>query len=106
MFRSLDGGKNWTNLTGQLPVKSSMNAVLSIILHPTDPKTIYILVNRVGVEISTDGGDNWALLGKPPAGDYPDLWGMAVSFKPKLMLLLNRSTPAGIWRFEAEISSK
>ncbi len=67
MYKSTDGGLTWTGL--QLPVVS--NRVTHIIVHPTEPGTVYcagfntsavaaeLSTSHLGLARSTDGGETW-----------------------------------------------
>lgn len=55
VFKTTDGGLNWTNVTGNLP-DVPVNALA---LRPNQPNEIYAGTD-VGVFISLDGGGSWA----------------------------------------------
>jgi len=61
VFKTSDAGKNWTNISGNLP-----NVPLNwITLDPANPGTIY-LASNTGVFTATDGGvvnEQWQVLG-------------------------------------------
>lgn len=54
-FRSSDGGHTWEQVAGT-PVKDE--AILSIAVHPTDPKAVWAATGA-GLYSSTDGGSSW-----------------------------------------------
>jgi uncharacterized repeat protein (TIGR01451 family) len=58
VFRTLDGGKNWTDISGNLPD----TPVNSIILDPSYPNTLYAGTD-VGAFMSYNGGTDWSALG-------------------------------------------
>jgi photosystem II stability/assembly factor-like uncharacterized protein len=65
VYQSLDGGKTWKNKG----LKDS-ERVSDIIIHPTDPNTVWVAVQgplwtsggERGLFKTTDGGDNWKLV--------------------------------------------
>ena len=58
VFRTLDGGKNWTDVSGDLPD----TPVNSLILDPSYPNTLYAGTD-VGAFVSYNGGTEWSPLG-------------------------------------------
>ncbi len=58
LFHSSDGGDTWTDL--DLPVEGS--GVYSILLHPSDPGTIYAGQDHTIIHKTTDGGKTWRRL--------------------------------------------
>lgn len=63
VFKSTDGGENWTSIDNGLPNVPTN----SIVVDPEFPQGLYI-GNDIGVYFSPDGGDNWELY----SGDLPD----------------------------------
>jgi len=64
-YRSTDGGETWARL--DLPGDNRL--VWSILIHPKDPKTIYVGTTGTQVYRSRDGGSSWTALNVPePAG--------------------------------------
>jgi photosystem II stability/assembly factor-like uncharacterized protein len=67
LFRSLDGGANWTKLN----VTSGTYRVGSVVIAPSAPSIIYAVVNTepstVNLRLfkSTNGGDTWAAVAVP-----------------------------------------
>lgn len=65
VFKSLDGGVNWTRLSGGLPNLSTTDLALD----PSDPQILYAGVGRIfghaqnGVYKTTDAGLTWTKLG-------------------------------------------
>lgn len=82
LWRSLDGGANWTEVSHNLPTTEALRA-LKLIVHPTDPNTLYmitgpdgttapkVLVPKRAVYKSTNGGSTWTL--KSPGQEALDL---------------------------------
>jgi uncharacterized repeat protein (TIGR01451 family) len=58
VFRTLDGGNTWTDISGNLPD----TPVNSIVLDPSYPNTLYAGTD-VGPFVSYNGGTDWSLLG-------------------------------------------
>jgi uncharacterized protein (TIGR03437 family) len=58
VFRTLDQGTTWSDISGNLPDVP----VTSVALHPIDSKSIYIGTD-LGVFMTADGGLTWARLG-------------------------------------------
>ncbi len=72
LWRSLDGGANWSSVTNDLPTSEALRA-LKLIVHPSDPNTLYmitgpddaispiVLIPKRALFKSTDGGNTWVL---------------------------------------------
>ena len=90
IFRSTDGGKNWT----QILKGGEWTGVIDLVFKPDDPNTLYAAAwdrqrrpwdfteGGTGSAIykSTDGGDSWSPLeGGLPGGDFVGRIGLAVS---------------------------
>ncbi len=67
LFRSMDGGKNWKELSGLRghgtgpkwqPGAGGM-CLHTVILDPTNPKRIYIAISAAGAFRTDDGGESW-----------------------------------------------
>src|SRR5262245_52330834 len=64
VYRSTDGGTNWTKLTNGLPVTSAVGRI-GLAIAPSSPNIVYALVinssgRLFGVYKTTDSGDTWA----------------------------------------------
>ncbi|MDP2722913.1 MAG: GEVED domain-containing protein [Bacteroidales bacterium] len=60
LYATIDGGSNWTNITGTLPVGSSLITYISV--KADDPLTAWVSLgeyNAYGVYETTDGGATW-----------------------------------------------
>ncbi|PLX04864.1 MAG: hypothetical protein C0595_01595, partial [Marinilabiliales bacterium] len=60
LYATTDGGTNWTNITGTLPVGSAYITYISV--KSDDPSTVWVSFggyNSLGVYETTDGGANW-----------------------------------------------
>ena len=62
VFRTFDGGKTWTDVSGNLPD----TPVNSIVLDPSFANTLYAGTD-VGAFVSYNGGTDWSVLG----GSFP-----------------------------------
>ena len=58
LFKTTDGGKSFSNISGNLPDLP----VNSVILDPSYPNTLYVGTD-VGAYVTYDGGANWSALG-------------------------------------------
>jgi len=65
VFKSIDGGANWTQLGGGLPAL----AATDVAIQPDDPQVIYAAIGHIfgsvanGIYKSINGGSTWAKLG-------------------------------------------
>ena len=57
-YRSRDGGASWE----KLPFPDAGLEVWSILIHPRDPRTMYLGTSPVAVYRSDNGGDSWRKL--------------------------------------------
>jgi Big-like domain-containing protein/sortilin (neurotensin receptor 3) len=72
LWRSLDGGANWSPVTHNLPASEALRAI-KLVVHPSDSNTLYLLTGPDGLiapnvlipkralYVSSDGGSTWAL---------------------------------------------
>jgi hypothetical protein len=72
LWKSSDGGANWTTIGHDLPTSEALRA-LKLVVHPSDPNTIYmvtgpdgliapkVLIPKRAIYKSTNGGINWML---------------------------------------------
>lgn len=80
IFRSLDGGDNWTRLANGLPEPPVQVGRIGMAIAPSDPRILYASYSdpagfEMGFYKSTDGGDSWALtLQDPLDGDSSFAW--------------------------------
>ncbi len=107
LWKTINGGSSYTALTDNLPAI----AISSIVIHPTNPNTVYILTGDgngsgrghyirhygTGVYRSTDGGDTWSETGM--------LWDLSsITFGYKMLMhpsnsnVLLAGTSTGFWR--------
>lgn len=57
LYKSTDGGNNWTNITGTLPTSSTN--IRNIIVDPSNSNNIYVSDDSSGFYKSTNGGSTW-----------------------------------------------
>jgi xyloglucan-specific exo-beta-1,4-glucanase len=73
VFKSIDGGVNWTNTTSGLPART----ITSVRIHPTDPKIVLLTFSGFStnkVYKSTNGGASWfSIHGNLPDSPVNDL---------------------------------
>lgn len=61
IYKSTDGGDNWTNVSLDLVLPFNQNAIRSIAIHPTNANKIYFAIQNF-IYQSTNGGTTWSLL--------------------------------------------
>jgi photosystem II stability/assembly factor-like uncharacterized protein len=76
MFRSDDGGENWTRVSGSHLVRQRAWYYSTITVHPTNANEVWC--PQVPMLKSVDGGETWQFVGGIPHGDNHDVW-----FDPK-----------------------
>jgi photosystem II stability/assembly factor-like uncharacterized protein len=98
VFKSPDGGKNWTPISGDLtrndkskqevaggPVQhdisgaESYDTILAITIAPTDPKVIWVGTDDGLVQVTRDGGKNWANVSVTGAPEWARVYQVGVS---------------------------
>jgi len=99
LFKSIDGGETWSDLTSKLPVDAySRSSIWDMVIDRAAPETLYLLFERVGVLVSDDGGGTWRVLGKPGELEHPAFTAMAVTFVPQPILITGIRDEGG-WRY-------
>jgi len=73
VFKTTDGGRKWTDISGNLPDAP----VDSVVLDPSYPNTLYVGTD-VGTFVTYDGGTTWGQLGT----DLPDVTVAQLSLDP------------------------
>ncbi|MGW8121589.1 YCF48-related protein [Roseivirga echinicomitans] len=62
IFKSLDGGDNWTEITNNLPERN----LYSLDISKQDPNIMYVGTRFYGIWKTVDGGANWSQVFSPP----------------------------------------
>lgn len=97
IFRSVDGGVHWQQLSVDLAKECPavrIPRVTALIIDPIEPSTLWAGIEVDGVRRSTDAGETWD---QPMAGlTNPDIHGMAISAGPTKTLWV--STNSDIFR--------
>lgn len=63
LWKTIDNGSTWTNITEGFSFISYITGVAIDHFSPATNRTLYILVQEVGLLKSTDGGENWVSTG-------------------------------------------
>jgi|SRR5579872_4516465 len=76
MYKSTDGGRNWTRLN----VSEATEEFWSVMLHPSDPNVVFAGTAPVGIHRSGDGGKSWRRVASmPELCDYSNAKGVTSS---------------------------
>ena len=70
LLKSTDAGKTWHLLANS---QFENQSLVSLAVHPTDTKTMFMAAGWSGAWTSTDGGGSWTQLDKLPGGNVCDL---------------------------------
>ena len=79
IYRSLDGGENWTELTNGLPVLPSEKGRISLAIATSNPQVLYARYadregSIQGVYKTTNGGDTWVTMNSTSLNDVGFHW--------------------------------
>lgn len=109
LYRSDDLGENWTEITSifdvadtdkwTFPPPPHIAHVKQIVFHPTDPKTIYLLIEQGAFLKSTDDGKTWSDMtnySQPDDASYRDMHRLVI--KPATPDNFVIATGVGIYR--------
>jgi len=63
LFKSIDGGETWTNLSNKKGLPKGIWGIVSVAVAPSNTDKIYSLIENAGggLFVSTDGGESWTL---------------------------------------------
>jgi hypothetical protein len=102
LFKSTDGGKNWTHLTSPVPPQTFSNRfqyVWNIVTDATNQASdVVYAATHDGIQRSTDGGTSWSFVrgNGSPNSQYTDV---AITSTGVLYATLSSEGPTkGIWR--------
>ncbi|MEW6736941.1 MAG: hypothetical protein AB1489_36975, partial [Acidobacteriota bacterium] len=93
IFTSIDGGRNFKNVTGNLPLRY----ITDIVIDPVEPMTVYVSLSgfRAGhIFKSTSGGRNWQDI----SGNLPDSPTNALVINPLNSQQLFAGTDIGLFQ--------
>jgi photosystem II stability/assembly factor-like uncharacterized protein len=93
VFRSTDGGENWTDITGNLPDAP----VNDIIIDPVLDSTLYIATD-FGVHVTRDFGLYWEMLGD----DLPNVPVVDLDFHPATRMLVAATYGRSMYSFDVD----
>ncbi len=88
VFKTMDGGQTWANVSGNLP-DAPINTLL---LSPTDPNTLYAGTD-VGPMVTTDGGATWG----PMGSGFPIVAVTSLDLNPYTAQMLASTHGRGAW---------
>jgi uncharacterized repeat protein (TIGR01451 family) len=91
VFKTIDGGKSWKDVSGSLPD----NPVNSLLLDPSDPNTLFAGTD-VGSFVTHDSGATWARLGSGLPSSA--IWQM--DYDPARGLLMAGTHGRGAWTLD------
>ncbi|HJR59258.1 MAG TPA: hypothetical protein VJ813_07670 [Vicinamibacterales bacterium] len=92
IYRSTDGGKTFTSITGDIPA-GPVNVIRE---DPSNPNTLYV-GNDFGAFITTDGGKRWQVLG----GNLPSTQVSDLVVHPRDNVIVISTYGRGVWAMDA-----
>jgi photosystem II stability/assembly factor-like uncharacterized protein len=77
LFKSIDGGTTWNQMTKGLPTTTEGLGRIGIDVSPSDPKRLYAVVDakKGGIYRSDDAGESWEMV-----SNEPRTWGRGFDF--------------------------
>jgi len=106
VFKSMDGGDTWTELTNGLPTANSQKGRIGLAIAPSNPNVLMAVYANTfgdlqGIYKTTNGGNNWTQMGA--IGSVPFMWWFGkITIDPTNInkvfapgFLLERSTDGG-----------
>jgi len=100
LFKSVDGGATWTDLSEGLKVQrySEPRQIRALVVDPADPQRVFLLGDNSALMFSGDGGQKWQLLGKPGDDTQPYFSAVEMFLTPRLVVVADREHKAP-WRY-------
>ncbi|HZH98061.1 MAG TPA: hypothetical protein VEX38_03745, partial [Fimbriimonadaceae bacterium] len=95
LYRTVDGGATWTDITGNLPDAP----IRGIARHPNNPNWLYV-GTEVGIFATEDGGATWSTTNDGPATVSVD----EVNFMHGSTTLLAATHGRGLWTSATEVA--
>ncbi len=97
VFRSVDGGRNWTAVNNGLTNPTMDLSVNAVAIDPATPSTLYIGTYN-GVFRSTDSGVTWTSVNNGYLSSYDDRNVTSLAIDPVAPANIYAGTWSGVWR--------
>ena len=91
-FHSDDDGKTWVALNQGLPEDANGDILLSsLVVHPYDPKTAWVTVDKFGIYRTTNGGNQWQPINRGISAEGTSFWSITVAQDGKTLYAGNKN---------------
>jgi len=80
LFRSVDAGRTWADLSGALEPFTKAKEYRSLQLHPNKPNVLY-WISTYGILVSNDGGSSWGSIDLLTPPGSVNIYGFAINPK-------------------------
>lgn len=91
VWKSIDGGVNWSDANGNLPSPESGRNVTSIAISYQDDNIVYVGLREGGIYKTTDGGTTWTHVTDQAANNWGDVWPIGEPLRRDSILSLSIS---------------